>query len=266
MATYCIGDVHGCLDELQQLLNIINYNKNLDQLWFVGDLVNRGPKSLEILRFIKNLANTKIVLGNHDLHLLCLYYNIVDFHALHLKSILSAPDAPELIQWLREQKLIHYEQNFNTVLVHAGIYPPWTIKEAMGYAHEFEQALSGPDYLEFLNHLYGNQPDLWRADLTRWDRLRFIANACTRMRFCSPDGQLEFANIGEASMAPTNFLPWFKVPQRKNTDVKIVFGHWATLNGQTNEANVFALDTGCAWGNSLTAMRLEDNMLFNVTA
>lgn len=264
MATYCIGDVQGCFDELQHLLDIINYNKNLDQLWFAGDLVNRGPKSLETLRFIKNLPNTKIVLGNHDLHLLCLYYNMVNFHAEHLEPILSAPDAPELIAWLRRQKLIYYDKNFNAVLVHAGIYPKWTLAEALEYAYEFESALSGPNYLEFLQHLYGNQPDIWQNNLQNWDRLRFITNACTRMRFCSLAGQLEFASADKADTAPDNFLPWFRIPWRKNQEIKILFGHWAALNGITNEPNVFALDTGCVWGNSLTAMRLEDGALFSV--
>lgn len=256
--------MQGCADELQRLLSIINYNDDLDQLWFVGDLVNRGPKSLETLRLIKNLPNTKIVLGNHDLHLLCLYYNVVDFHAKYLEPILNAPDAPELIDWLRRQKLVYYDKNFNAVLVHAGIYPKWTLDEALGYAHEFEDVLGGPNYLEFLKHLYGNQPDIWQDDLRGWDRLRFITNACTRMRFCNLDGQLEFASADKADSAPNNFLPWFKIPWRKNKDIKILFGHWAALNGVTNESNVFALDTGCVWGNSLTAMRLEDGVLFSV--
>lgn len=256
--------MQGCADELQHLLNIINYNSDLDQLWFVGDLVNRGPKSLETLRLIKNLPNTRIVLGNHDLHLLCLYYKIVDFNTQYLELILSAPDAPELIAWLRRQKLVYYEPNFNALLVHAGIYPKWTLAEALKYAHEFENALSGPNYVEFLKHLYGNQPDIWQNDLQGWDRLRFITNACTRMRFCSQEGQLEFASADKADTAPNNFLPWFKIPWRKNKDVKILFGHWAALNGQTHEPNVFALDTGCVWGNSLTAMRLEDGKLFCV--
>lgn len=245
------------------MLSIINYNGDLDQLWFVGDLVNRGPKSLETLRLIKNLPNTKIVLGNHDLHLLCLYYNVVDFHTKYLEPILNAPDAPELIEWLRRQKLVYCDPNFNAVLVHAGVYPKWTLEETLGYAHEFEDALSGPNYLEFLRHLYGNQPDIWQDDLRGWDRLRFITNAFTRMRFCSLDGQLEFASADKADSAPNNFLPWFKIPWRKNKDIKILFGHWAALNGVTNEPNVFALDTGCVWGNSLTAMRLEDGVLFS---
>lgn len=256
--------MQGCLDELQRLLEVVKYDDQLDQLWFVGDLVNRGPQSLETLRFVKNLPNTRVVLGNHDLHLLCLYYNTINFQAQHLEAVVKAPDAASLIAWLRQQPLIYFDPGFNAVLVHAGIYPGWTLAKALSLADEFTRALTGPHYLELLRHLYGNQPDVWRDDLLGWGRLRFIVNACTRMRFCSLSGQLEFTSTEAAGQAPDNFLPWFKVPGRQLGQAKIVFGHWAALHGQTQEPNVFALDTGCVWGNSLTAMRLEDQALFSV--
>lgn len=263
MATYCIGDIQGCFDELEQLLKIIDYNHNRDKLWFVGDLVNRGPKSLEVLRFIKNLPNTKVVLGNHDLHLLNFYNKIVDFEVSHIEQIISAPDGPELIEWLRMQPLIHYAPEHNCVLVHAGIYPGWSLENALTYAKEAEKILRGKNYIDFLKHMYGNQPTIWSDDLNGWDRFRFIINACTRMRFCDLNGNLEFEHTGNIETAPPGYLPWFKIPRRKTKDTKIIFGHWAALEGITNEPNAIALDTGCVWGSSLTALRLDDGIKFN---
>jgi bis(5'-nucleosyl)-tetraphosphatase (symmetrical) len=262
MATYCIGDVQGCFAELEQLLHVINYDRKRDCLWFVGDLVNRGPNSLEVLRLVKQLPNTKIVLGNHDLHLLNFYNKIVDFEIDYLEPILAAPDGLELINWLRRQPLLYYDKEQNFVLVHAGIYPGWGLQEAIMYAREVETVLQGENYIEFLKQMYGNEPSSWSDNLSGFDRSRFITNAFTRMRFCDSQGKLEFAYAGEANTAPQGFLPWFKIPWRKTQDVKIIFGHWAALQGQTNEPNVFALDTGCVWGKSLTAMRLEDGVRF----
>ena len=264
MATYCVGDVQGCYDELKNLLHIINYDINNDSLWFVGDLVNRGPKSLEVLRFIKKLPNTKIVLGNHDLHLISFYNKIADFECEHLEQILSAPDGLELIEWLRMQPLIYYDSERNFVLTHAGIYPGWSLQEAISYAHEVEEMLQGENYIALLKNLYGNEPDVWNNNLNNlnnlnnWDRLRFITNAFTRMRFCDLQGKLDFFKSGEINTAPPGFMPWFKIPWRKTKDVKIIFGHWAALKGVANETNVFALDTGCVYGEYLTALRLED--------
>ena len=266
MATYCIGDIQGCFDELERLLHIINYDRSNDHLWFVGDLVNRGPKSLEVLRFIKKLPNTKIVLGNHDLHLINFYNKIVDFETEHLEQILAAPDALELIEWLRQQPLLYYDAERNFVLVHAGIYPGWDLQEAITYAHEVETALRAKNYINFLKNLYGNEPNIWNDGLRSWDRLRFIVNAFTRMRFCDSQGKLEFANSGEINAKLPGFLPWFKIPWRKTKNVKILFGHWAALKGTTNERNVFALDTGCVYGKKLTAMRLEDGARFGIAS
>jgi bis(5'-nucleosyl)-tetraphosphatase (symmetrical) len=264
MATYCIGDVQGCFDELKHLLHVINYDRSCDHLWFVGDLVNRGPKSLEVLRFIKQLPNVKVVLGNHDLHLLNFYHRIVDFEVRDLEQVLAAPDSLELIEWLRKQPLLYHDVERNFILVHAGIYPGWELAKAIAYAHEVETALQGKNHIDFLKNLYGNIPDSWRDDLNGWERLRFIANAFTRMRFCDLRGRLEFVASGGVDTAPPGFFPWFKIPWRKTKSVKILFGHWATLNGLADEPNVFALDTGCVYGESLTAMRLEDGAKFSV--
>jgi len=264
MATYCIGDIQGCFDELEHLLRVINYDHGRDHLWFVGDLVNRGSKSLEVLRFIKRLPNTRVVLGNHDLHLLNFYHNIVDFESEHLEQILAAPDGLELIKWLRKQPLLYYDANHNCALVHAGVYPGWELQEAIAYAHEVEAVLQGESFLDFLKNLYGNEPSSWSNDLRGYNRLRFIVNSFTRMRFCDAQGKLEFVTAGNVDTAPKGFLPWFKIPWRKTKNVKIVFGHWAALRGVADEPNVFALDTGCVYGESLTAMRLEDGVMFSV--
>lgn len=263
MATYCIGDIQGCFDEFEQLLKIINYDHNHDHLWFVGDLVNRGPKSLEVLRLIKDLPNTKIVLGNHDLHLLNFYNKIVDFETSHLEQILTAPDGKKLVEWLKNQPLVYHNLKHNCVLVHAGIYPGWDLANALKYAQEVEKLFRGKDYLDFLKHMYGNKPTIWHDDLKGWKRERFIINAFTRMRFCDLQGNLEFDHAGKIDTAPTGYFPWFKIPWRKTKNIKIIFGHWAALEGKADETNVYALDTGCVWGGSLTAFRIEDNAKFS---
>jgi len=266
MATYCIGDIQGCFDELEQLLKLINYDHNQDNLWFVGDLVNRGPKSLEVLRLIKDLPNTKIVLGNHDLHLLNFYNKIVDFEADHLEQILAAPDGKKLVAWLGNQPLIYHDQKYNCVLTHAGIYPGWDLTSSLIYAKEAEKTLHSDDCLEFLKNMYGNKPTNWHNDLTRWERLRFIINAFTRMRFCDLKGNLEFDHTGKTDNTPQGYFPWFKIPWRKTKNIKIIFGHWAALEGKVDEPNVIALDTGCVWGGSLTALRLDDSAIFSYSS
>jgi bis(5'-nucleosyl)-tetraphosphatase (symmetrical) len=266
MSTYCIGDVQGCYQELQQLLILIQFNPSRDTLWFVGDLVNRGPNSLEVLRFVANLPNKVVVLGNHDLHLLNYYYHVVDFEVSHLDQILAAPDAQELITWLKKQPLIHYDKNLDYVLVHAGIYPEWNLAAALLYAHEVEKVLQGADCLSFLQHMYGNQPDKWDENLSNWERLRFIVNAFTRMRYCTTDSRLDFTNDTLDLNRASELLPWYQCPQRQTKRQKIIFGHWAALRGVVNAPNLFALDTGCVWGGSLTAMRLEDQQRFAVAS
>lgn len=265
MATYCIGDIQGCYAELQQLLQVINYHES-DHLWFVGDLVNRGPQSLEVLRLIKKLPNTKIVLGNHDLHLLTFFHKIVDFEVKYLEPILIAPDGGELVEWLRKQPLLYHDPRYNCVLVHAGIYPTWDLAQAVIYAREVAEVLQGQNYLTFLKNLYGDEPSHWDDNLTGWERLRFIVNAFTRMRFCSFQGDLEFKRTGGMSTAPQGYIPWFQIPWRRTKQVQIIFGHWAALKGKTDTKNIIALDTGCVWGEQLTALRLEDRRKFQVQA
>jgi len=261
MATYCIGDIHGCLAELQALLQLIKFNPTKDRLYFVGDLVNRGPYSLEVLRLIKSLPHTTITLGNHDLHLLELYYQVVDFESEHLKQIFQAPDCLELITWLKKQPLLCYDKKFNALITHAGIYPQWNLPQALQLAAEAEQILQSgvPDYL---HNMYGDEPHTWHNQLQNYDRFRFIINAFTRMRFCTPTGQLNFTHQGIT--APPNYLPWFEIPERQCKNIDIIFGHWAAKQGQCDTSHVYAIDTGCVWGGSLTALRLEDKKIFQV--
>lgn len=264
MPTYAIGDVQGCFDELQALLKKINFDSEQDELWFVGDLINRGPKSLEVLQFIKNLPRVKVVLGNHDLHLLALAQGASYSHHT-LNPILNSPQLKEYTDWLRQMPLLYHDTKLNYVMVHAGIYPQWNLIEAKKYARELETALQKNDMSELLKNLYGDQPNSWDEKLSGWERLRFITNVFTRMRFCTLDGKLDLQEMGKVGTQSSDLLPWFKIPDRKTKNEKIIFGHWAALQGKTDEPNVFAVDTGCVWGNSLTAMRLEDQQKFSVT-
>ncbi len=260
---YAIGDVQGCFDELCALLEKISYDPLHDELWFVGDLVNRGPKSLEVLRFIKQQPQVKVVLGNHDLHLLALAFgHSYSHHTLH--EILIAPDRNELLTWLRSLPLLHHDPTLNFVMVHAGLPPQWDLTQAKQCARELEKALQQQDINELMQHLYGDQPDQWRNDLQGWERLRFITNAFTRMRFCDAQGKLDLKAQGKVGSQATGFMPWFQVPNRRSENERIVFGHWAALLGETNTENVFAVDTGCVWGNCLTALRLNDLEKFSV--
>lgn len=264
MSTYCIGDVQGCFIELRQLLQLVAFDPAKDRLWFVGDLVNRGPNSLEALRFIKQLPNVKVVLGNHDFHLLALYHKATKTRSNDLEPIINAADSAELIDWLRKQPLLYHDLEFDCVLVHAGIYPFWTLAKAKEYAHEVENFLQKDNYADLFSHMYGNKPNKWDDKLSGWRRIRFIINSFTRMRFCDISGQLDFSFQGEIGSQPEKLIPWFKMPERKNKDAKIIFGHWAALEGKVLEPNLYALDTGCVWGKSLTALRLDDKKLFQV--
>ena len=266
MTTYAIGDIQGCFASLQKLLAHIAFNPADDTLWCVGDLVNRGSHSLEVLRFIKNLGEKHItVLGNHDLHLLSVAYGVSEIHKSDtLNEILVAPDKNELMDWLRHRPLLHYDPATKFVMTHAGLAPSWRLEEARQLAHEVETKLGedSPDFL--LKNIYGNQPDHWDEQLTGIERMRCIINYFTRMRFCYADGRLDLTYKGNIPDKPQGLIPWFDVPNRVNANEKIIFGHWAALGGKTNTPNVYALDTGCVWGNSLTAMRLEDEKRFSV--
>lgn len=262
MATYAIGDLQGCLQPLQALLDKIEFDKTKDSLWFVGDLINRGPQSLETLRFVKSL-DPIVSLGNHDLHLLAVAYDTEPKKKYDtLNEILEAPDKIDLIEWLRHRPMLH--TNNSHVMTHAGLAPAWTVDQARYLAKEVEELLQGPEVKFYLENMYGNTPNQWRDDLTDVQRFRCIVNYFTRMRYCYQDGSLELEFKGRLTDKPKDLVPWYLVPNRKNTDAKIVFGHWAALDGKTNTKNIFAIDTGCVWGRCLTALRLEDEKKFDV--
>lgn len=263
MSIYAIGDIQGCYRELEQMLALMQFDNQQDQLWLVGDLVNRGSGSLEVLRLIKSMGNAAItVLGNHDLHLLAVAAGVAErHHSDTLDEILAAPDRDELLLWLRHQRLLHVQNNH--VLLHAGLMPEWSVQQAQVLAVEVEQHLRGDHYATFLQKMYGNTPNRWSNTLTGYDRLRVIANALTRMRICTAEGEMEFKFKGELADVPRGYMPWYDVPQRASADMTVIFGHWSAL-GLIVQANVIALDTGCLWGGALTAIRLEDRKLFQI--
>jgi len=257
MATYAIGDVQGCYDELRALLARVGFDALRDRLWFVGDLVNRGPKSLEVLRFVHSLGDRAVVvLGNHDLHLVCLAEGLARSRdGDTLSAVLAAPDARELVAWVRTRPLMHSEGRH--AMVHAGLLPQWTIDKAKTLAGEVEAALRASNYRDFLAELYGSKPACWDDALEGWDRLRVIVNAMTRMRFCSPEGVMDFHV--KSDKAPAGFVPWFEArPLRE--EPMIVCGHWSALGLRLTQ-RVSALDAGCVWGGSLAAYRLDDGEL-----
>lgn len=265
MATYVIGDIQGCFDELLQLLKLIEFNPRQDYLWFCGDLVNRGPKSLEVLRFVRDLGDRAItVLGNHDLHLLALYYQkkpIKESNSLY--PILQADDLKPLMKWLRKRPVAHYDKKFNTLLVHAGLAPQWDLQTTLGCAAEVNQILTNKGFKRFFDNMYGDKPNIWSDNLTGWERLRFVVNTFTRLRFCDSQGHLDMKYKGAPGSQPQELIPWFDHPERACCDVTILFGHWSTL-GLHQSNNTIALDSGCLWGGSLSALRLEDHALFSL--
>lgn len=268
MSTYAIGDIQGCYDELQQLLALVQFDPGQDRLWCVGDLVNRGPDSAKVLRFLKQLDQRVIaVLGNHDLHLLATAYQAAR-HA-HAKDtlidVLQAPDATELTDWLRHRPFLHHDEYLNLTLIHAGLPPQWDIQQARQYAHEIEQVLRDDTLCrDYLTNIYGSTSTQWTDTLTGWERLRFITNCFTRLRYCTEQGALALAIKGAPdSTNDSTSKPWFLMPQRASSKNQIIFGHWSTL-GYYADNNVYALDTGCLWGGALTALRLEDKQVFQV--
>lgn len=263
VTTYAIGDIQGCFDSLRQLLDRLCFDPARDRLWLVGDLVNRGPHSLETLRFVKGLGEAAVtVLGNHDLHLLMLAEGYSKKHGDDtLDDVLAAPDRDELLDWLRRQPLMHAADG--CALVHAGLLPQWTVAQARGLAREVEAALQGDDYRDCLANMWGSEPAAWCDDLTGWPRMRVIVNAMTRMRFCTAEGAMEFRSKGEAAHGPEGYMPWFAVPGRRSADHVLVTGHWSAL-GLRIEPNLLALDSGCLWGGHLTAVRLPGRQVFQV--
>jgi len=257
MAIYAIGDLQGCYDDFRRLLDKCQFNADEDTLWLAGDLINRGPNSLDTLRYVISLGDAVIsVLGNHDLHMLAVDVGIKTTRDPDLIKILDAPDRQQLMHWLRQRPLIHHDAVSGYSMVHAGIYPQWNLAQAQAYAAELHTVLRSDNYQNFFEHMYGDQPDRWSEDLRGWDRLRFICNSFSRMRFCSHDGQLYLQAKGPPGTQPDGFHPWYTVNDRKTQDQKIIFGHWSTL-GRLSTNNVYALDTGCIWGGELTALRID---------
>ncbi len=257
MTTYAIGDVQGCYDELQYLLERIGFDVALDQLWFTGDLVNRGPGSLAVLRFVKELGDRAItVLGNHDLHLLAVDAGIRRPRKNDtLGCILTAPDADELLYWLRNRPLLHIDHGLGYVMIHAGLPPQWDLEKAMICARDVETLLQGTGYIDFIQHMYGDEPDQWSESLSGWDRFRFITNCFTRLRYCDRDGRLALGEKGAPGSQPQHYFPWFELWNPGDEDIQVIFGHWSTLS-KCHRTGFHALDSGCVWGGSLTAMRL----------
>lgn len=260
MSVYAVGDIQGCHPQLQRLLDKLHFDPAADQLWVVGDLVNRGPDSLAVLRFIRSLGDSvRCVLGNHDLHL----HAVALGHRQHchrndtIDEILTAPDRDELLHWLRQQPMMHSDDSIGYHMIHAGLPPQWDKQQAMSCAREVEQALRADNYADYFSGMYGNDPVRWSNDLSGMRRLRFITNCFTRLRYCTHDGELDLEEKGAPGTQKAGSVPWFEVPDRRSADMDIVFGHWSTL-GFRNEHGVVALDTGCLWGGSLTAVKLDN--------
>lgn len=268
MATYAIGDIQGCYEPLQRLLALVQFDPQQDHLWLAGDLVNRGPQSLEVLRFVKSLGHRACcVLGNHDLHLLAIHYGGQSSRRNDtLDNILNAPERDELLDWLRFQPLLILDEARNWCMTHAGIPPAWSVRKARKRAQEVEAVLQSENCAEFFRQMYGNLPDQWQPNLQGIERLRLIVNYLTRMRFISPSGQLDLISKEGRDQAPPGYQPWFEAENRVAATTRLLFGHWAALEGKVNSANVYALDTGCVWGGALSALRLDDQQWFRVPA
>jgi bis(5'-nucleosyl)-tetraphosphatase (symmetrical) len=260
MAVYAVGDVQGCAAELDDLLGRLAFDPGRDRLWFVGDLVNRGPKSLDVLRFVSGLGDAAVtVLGNHDLHLVAQYEGVEKLKEKDtFQDVLDAPDGRELVDWLRKRPMMHVEGP--SAMVHAGLLPVWSVEKAVELGAEVQSALAARNYRDFLRRMYGGSPDAWRDDLSGWDRLRVIVNAMTRLRFCSREGRMDLEAKG--TRAPRGTWPWFETrPASEKTT--LVFGHWSQLGLKVRPRQV-GLDSGCVWGGRLTGLRLEDRKLYQV--
>jgi bis(5'-nucleosyl)-tetraphosphatase (symmetrical) len=265
MSVYVIGDVQGCDDELGDLLALVRFDARVDRVYFVGDLVNRGPKSAEVLRRVKALAEAGVadsVLGNHDFFLIMAREGFSQLHAGDtLDQVLAAPDADDLVDWLRLRPLLI--EIDDTMIVHAGLLPAWTVADARALAAEIEHELRGPGYRSFLQRLFGNEPRTWHDGLTGLPRHRAIVNAFARLRFCTPFSEIEFKEKRDASFAHAGFSPWFGLPGRRSAGTHVIAGHWSS-EGLRLLPNVSLLDSGCLWGGALTAIRLDDRAVFQV--
>lgn len=259
MAVYAIGDLQGCCDEFETLLERLNFDPAHDRLWLVGDLVNRGKRSLDVLRKVQALGDAAItVLGNHDLHLLAVALAGATMKRQDtLADILQATDRDELLHWLRHRPLLHDDVTLGYTMIHAGLPPQWDKATAIACAREIEAALRDPQHCEqLLRHMYGDQPDRWSENLSGFERLRFITNCLTRLRFCQEDGRTALPYKGTIEKAPPELVPWFRAPQRRSQSMRIVFGHWSALGFHAGDG-VLCIDTGCVWGSQLCAVRLD---------
>jgi bis(5'-nucleosyl)-tetraphosphatase (symmetrical) len=265
MSTYAIGDVQGCDDELGELLSLIRFDASKDRALFVGDLVNRGPKSAEVLRRVKSLqalGAAESVLGNHDFFLIMAYEGFSTLHAGDtLEQVLTQPDVAALVEWLRQLPLVI--EHDDHLVVHAGFLPAWSAADAAAYAREIERELRGENYREFLRNLFGNEPRAWHPGLTGLARSRVIVNALARLRFCTVFSEIEFKEKRDSSFAPLGNEAWFQIAARRSSDRHVIAGHWSS-EGLRLQPNISLLDSGCLWGGALTAMRLEDRAIFQV--
>lgn len=270
MAIYAIGDIQGCFDEFEELLRRLRFQRGRDQLWCVGDLVNRGPRSLEVLRFVSSLGDdARIVLGNHELNLMAIAAGLRQLRPQDtVQDILGAPDGNDLIEWLAAQPLLVREPGVPYTMVHAGLAPQWDVAEAAILAGEVQAALRGNERRDFLANMYGNEPDRWVDALDGWQRLRFITNALTRIRYVDSDGRLNLTENGPPGSQPDSLAPWYESNKRRSYGEPIIFGHWASLQIEKKPDpahRVYHLDTGCVWGRELTALRLDDERYFHVS-
>lgn len=266
MATYAIGDVQGCLKALKALLAALDFNPNADRIVLLGDLVNRGPDSLGVLRYVRGLGMcATTVLGNHDLHLLALAHGGSPGRRDTLNAVLAAPDCDELLDWLIRQPLAWCHPESGSMLVHAGLAPQWSVELTLELAQQASSVLSGKTGPNFLSRMYGDEPSIWKDSLRGVDRTRFVVNCLTRARYCDEEGRLDLRHKGTPGSQPPHLRPWFQIEQRVSRQTPIVFGHWSTLGRvYWEQEQVFGLDTGCVWGGKLTALELETRMITQV--
>jgi len=258
MAIYAIGDVQGCYQQLQALISQLKFDAGRDTLWFTGDLVNRGPQSAEVVRFVKSLGNSAVtVLGNHDLHLLAVAYgHQAEKKDDSLQSVLQAPDRDELLDWIRTRPLLHHDTSRRLTLIHAGLAPQWTLQNAIACARDIERELQSDNFNQLLAIMYGNEPDCWSSELDKWGRLRFSINCFTRLRYVNGNGRLKLKIKGPPGSQPEGCVPWFQAADRQSNQDRFIFGHWSTLGFYLGN-NVIGLDTGCLWGGRLTAVNID---------
>ncbi len=264
MSTFAIGDIQGCFDELMTLLALVDYDPDTDTLWLTGDLINRGPKNLETMEFVMAQKNVVSVLGNHDLHFLAVAVGrLKPYRKDTFTDILNSSSAPEIIEWFRHRPMLHWDESRGIALVHAGLPPIWDLQTCLVRAAEVEQVLSSDAHIDFLANMYGNDPDAWQENLQGWPRLRMITNFFTRMRYCTDQGRLDFDS--KETSEPPGFSPWFRWGPPAGVS-SVLFGHWAALEGLTGMDSMQALDTGCVWGRSMTALRIDDGKKFSTPA